>query len=74
MIMKNAGKLKKTLKERCPICNKVLQIRTMSYSGIIKGVPFEAEEEYIACSDPNCFYEKELDKKNRKKVRKNKNI
>jgi hypothetical protein len=60
------GKLKRSLKERCPLCGKILQIRVLELSSIRNGVPITTEEEYISCSNPNCDYERAMEQKRRR--------
>jgi len=61
------GKLKRTLKERCPECGKVLQVRTIVNKIILKGEEAFEEEDFITCSDKNCYFEKDIPKKKRKR-------
>lgn len=61
------GKLKRSLKERCPECGSILQVRAREVLKIEKGVEFYVYEDYIACSNRNCGYEKEIDKKSGRK-------
>jgi ssDNA-binding Zn-finger/Zn-ribbon topoisomerase 1 len=63
---KNIGKLKSYTKKRCPECGKILQIRVRAVSGFFNGLPLDFEEEYIACSNPNCWYEEEIEQKRRR--------
>lgn len=60
------GKLKKSINERCPLCGSVLQIRVYQNKTLQKGNEIYVDEEYIACSNPNCDYEREIPKKKRK--------
>ena len=62
------GKLKKTLKEKCPFCNKVLQIRVISQKKLEFGEEIEVEKEVIQCS--SCDFEKSPEKKKGKQKRK----
>ena len=48
--MNGVGKLKKTLKERCPQCGELLQIRTIQEKGLIKGEEVFFHKEYTVCS------------------------
>ena len=63
---KHIGKLKTTTKRRCPDCGKILQVRIRTASGFFNGFPLDFEEEYIACSNPNCWYEEEIEQKRRR--------
>lgn len=66
MDKKHIGKLKTSTKRRCPECGKILQIRVRAVSGFFNGLPLDFEEEYIACSNPNCWYEEEIEQKHRR--------
>jgi len=66
MAKRNIGKLKCSIKNRCPECGKNLQIRTREASGFFNGYPVSIEEEYIACSNPNCYYEEDVKSKRRR--------
>jgi len=61
------GKLKKTLKEKCPYCGSVLQIRAKDIKRMEKGMFFYVEEEFISCSNKGCSYKKETYKPNIRK-------
>lgn len=66
------GKLKRTLSEKCPFCNKPLQVRARirkSYND--EGEEIETEKPYIRCSNITCDYE-DLNIKNRNKKEKKK--
>ena len=58
-----AGRLKHSLKERCPICNRNLQLRVRSIPGLEDGIQVFLSEEYIACPSDECDYEQEVKKK-----------
>lgn len=60
------GRLKKTLKEKCPICSKNLQIRARKFIVVEFGEDIEKEKEYIRCSNLSCDYERGIDKKSQK--------
>jgi hypothetical protein len=62
-----AGKLKHTLKERCPECGKVLQLREISIATIENGVEVSVPNEYICCSNKNCDYERDIEQKRRRR-------
>lgn len=51
------GKLKHSLKERCPRCNKILEVRVRSSDAIREGESVTIEKEYICCSNRSCDYE-----------------
>jgi hypothetical protein len=57
------GRLKRSLSERCPECRSILQIRIRDIKEIRNGVWVVASEEYIACSNKNCEYEREMEQK-----------
>jgi len=57
------GRLKRSLSERCPECKSILQIRVRDISEIRNGIPVVVAEEYIACSNKNCGYEREMEQK-----------
>lgn len=61
------GKLKRTLKEKCPECGKVLQLRILEIKGMRDGIETITPEEYIRCSNSNCDYEKEIEQKRRRR-------
>ena len=60
------GRLKHSLKEKCPECGKVLQLRVRDIKSILKGVEITIPEEYICCSDKNCDYEVAIEQKRRR--------
>jgi len=66
MSHRDVGKLKHSTKDRCPECGKILQVRAREVSGFFNGIPVLIEEEYIACSNPNCYYETGIESKRRK--------
>lgn len=61
------GKLKRSLKERCPECGKVLEIRVTDIKVIENGNPVHISEEHINCSNKNCDYEREVEQKRRRR-------
>jgi hypothetical protein len=61
------GKLKHSLKERCPQCDKVLQLRVIEIESMDNGVPISIPQEYIMCSNKNCDYEREVEQKRRRR-------
>ena len=60
------GKLKHSTKDKCPECGNVLQVRVKELSSFFNGIPLLIEEEYIACSNPSCYYEDDIKVKRRK--------
>jgi hypothetical protein len=61
------GKLKHSLKERCPECGAILQVRVIEVKAIEHGIPVTLPEEYIGCSNKNCGYEREVEQKRRRR-------
>jgi hypothetical protein len=61
------GKLKRSLKERCPECKNRLQIRERETKAIYRGNQIYIYEEFIACSNKNCEYTAELEQKRRRR-------
>lgn len=57
------GKLKRFLNKKCPECGSILQIRTRDIKEIRNGIYVTVCEEYIACSNKNCEYEREVEQK-----------
>ncbi len=57
------GKLKSYLKERCPDCGKVLQHRILEVETVEKGLSIIASKEIICCSDIDCGYQRNIEKK-----------
>ena len=60
------GRLKHSLKERCPECGKVLQLRMIEVKSLQNGIPVTLSEEYICCSNKNCDYERNVEQKRRR--------
>lgn len=58
----NIGKLKQTLKERCPQCGELLQVRIVKEKGLIKGEEVIFDKEFILCRV--CGHIKKKDKYN----------
>ena len=58
-----AGRLKHSLKERCPACNRNLQLRVRRIPALEEGIQVFLDEEYIACPSDECDYEQEVKKK-----------
>lgn len=61
------GKFKRSLKDRCPDCGKILEIRVRDIKTIRDGIPVSESEEYISCSNRNCDYEKNIEQRRRRK-------
>jgi len=57
------GRLRRSLSERCPECRSILQIRVREIQEIRNGTWVTTYEEYIACSNKNCEYEREMEQK-----------
>lgn len=63
------GKFKKSLKEKCPHCGNTLQIRVRYEQSLRKGVEVDTPTEYIICSNPGCYYEREMEQKKKRDKR-----
>jgi len=62
------GRLKHSIKERCPECGKVLQVRVQDVISMVKGVETSFPLEYICCSNYEvCVYERTLKQKRRRR-------
>lgn len=61
------GKLKHSLKERCPECGKILQLRVIDVRSVEKGVAVILSKEYVACSNKACDYERAVEQKRRRR-------
>jgi hypothetical protein len=61
------GRLKHSLKERCPECRKVLQVRVKDVMSMDNGVEITIPLEYIACSNKSCDYERTIEQKRRRR-------
>lgn len=59
------GKIKKSIGKKCPLCNKILQVRYIEVPSIKDGIEVLIEKEFICCSNPNCDYEEKSYKKRR---------
>jgi hypothetical protein len=57
------GKLKRTLRERCPECGNLLQLRENQKKEIRRGITIFLSKEYIACSYKNCSYTRDVEQK-----------
>lgn len=62
------GRLKHSLKDKCPECGKVLQLRVYDFETIENGIEIILPKEYICCSNKNCEYEQELEQKRRRRI------
>jgi len=68
------GKLKHSLKEKCPQCKRVLQLRVFNIPKIEKGIEVIEKKEYIVCSNSEeCSYEREVEQKRKRKSKKDTN-
>ena len=65
------GKLKHTLKEKCPDCNKMLQVRVIEKESIEDGNSVTVPLELICCSDKNCDYQRGM---KQKRIRRKNNL
>ena len=52
--MDKIGRLQKTLKELCPDCGKLLQLRVIEFSQLLGGEKVERDRRIKYC--PNCKY------------------
>lgn len=62
------GRLKRTIGEKCPVCNSQLQLRVLDKPVVISGVSTTTQEEIIICSNEYCEYERKP-KKQKRRVR-----
>ena len=62
------GKLKRTIGEKCPVCNSQLQLRVRDIPAVISGLSVSTQEEIIICSNQSCEYER-MPKKKKRKIR-----
>jgi len=62
------GRLKHSLKERCPECGKVLQLRVIEEESLQDGITIIVPKEYISCSNKSCEYERSIEQKRRRKI------
>ena len=65
------GKLKHSLKERCPQCGKILQLRETDSKSIIDGESVFISKDIICCSNKNCEYERDVEQKRRRRKEEN---
>jgi len=68
------GKLKRSLKEKCPYCAMILQLRTFDADALEDGIPITIPTEIICCSNKNCDYEREVEQKRRRRKQKEEEI
>jgi len=57
------GRLRRSLSKRCPECKSILQIRVIDIMELRNGIQVTICKEYIACSNKNCGYEREMEQK-----------
>lgn len=62
------GKFKHSSGQRCPDCNEVLQVRTVSTKSLYKGQETDVSEDIIVCPGKGCNYEQKMDKKRKYRV------
>lgn len=62
------GKLKHSLKERCPDCGKVLQLRVIEEEGFLDGILTIVPREVICCSNKSCGFERHVQQRKRKRT------
>ena len=55
------GKIKRFLKERCPECNKILEVRVYNKESMFEGEKILRPVEYVYC--PNCEYERAIEQR-----------
>ena len=61
------GKLKHSMKERCPICGARLQTRQKLINTIDEGIEVSHLEDYIACSSDDCDYTQKIEQKRKRR-------
>jgi hypothetical protein len=61
------GKLKRTLKEKCPECGSILQFRTIDVKTMDKGEEITRPVEFIVCTSDMCDYERDVEQKRRRR-------
>ena len=61
------GRLKRSLKERCPDCGHILQVRVQDIETIQNGIEISIPKEYICCSNKNCGFERYVEQKRRRR-------
>jgi hypothetical protein len=54
------GRLKRSMKEKCPNCGHTLQLRVREEMQLVRGEEQINEVEYIVCPIDNCEYEAEI--------------
>jgi hypothetical protein len=54
------GRLKRSMKEKCPNCGHTLQLRVREEMQLVRGEEQVNEVEYIVCPIDNCEYEAEI--------------
>ncbi len=68
MSQDNIGRLKHSLKERCPDCKKQLQVRVRNIETVENGVEISIPLEYILCSNKSCGYERSVEQKRKRRM------
>jgi uncharacterized protein with PIN domain len=53
--MNALGKLKKTLKDKCPDCKRNLQVRILQKSVMDDGEMVSVDDEFIVCPECGCM-------------------
>ena len=67
MFENEIGRLIRTTSEKCPICKRPLQVRARKLTSMFKDEILTKEHQYLACSNPSCEYERDLEQKIREK-------
>lgn len=57
------GKFKRYTNKKCPECGNILQVRTKNMQEVVNGEEVLVSEDYIICSNKNCYYEDKIEKK-----------
>lgn len=58
------GRFKSFLKERCPECGRILEVRTEQVVEILDGEEVSYGKDYVACSNNRvCGYERKIEQK-----------
>lgn len=60
------GKLKHSLKEKCPYCGKILQVRVREFQSLKDGIVITVPIDYICCSNKSCDYERDVEQKRKR--------
>jgi DNA-directed RNA polymerase subunit M/transcription elongation factor TFIIS len=59
------GRLKHSLRGKCPDCKGTLQLRVRDIRAVDEGIEITKPEEYIACS--KCDYEQDVEQKRKRR-------